>query len=198
MHGLRTRAGQAGQGRCTARMALLAGALAAGLAAALAGCGSGQAHVALPRKPPPVRVAAHPSRPSATQLVVTAYDGYWRATNQALDSGSAAAARKILAGVVPAGAIAGLVKGLQVLWGRDDVSYGSPVLHIMSVKITGKGTAAVHDCVDMSHTGLANRQTGQIVGALGQSHDYLITTLVQQHGRWLVTGSVPVVQSCSY
>jgi len=181
------------------RRELLAGALAAGLIGGLAGCGSSAAQVTLPKRPGHVRVAgAASARPSTRQLVLAAYQGYWRATNEALDSRSAASARKILAGYVPASALAGLVNGLRLLWQRDEVGYGSPVLHVMSVKITGTGTAAVHDCVDMSHAGLANRQTGRIVGPLGQSHDFLITTLALQHGRWLVTGAIPVVQACSY
>jgi hypothetical protein len=64
--------------------------------------------------------------------------------------------------------------------------------------MTGTRTAAVHDCIDLSHTGFQNRRTGVIVGGLGQSHDYLITTLAIEHGRWVVTGAIPVVQSCAY
>ena len=56
----------------------------------------------------------------------------------------------------------------------------------------------MHDCIDLSHTGFQNRKTGQIVGGLGQSHDYLITTLALERGRWLVTGAIPVVQPCKY
>ncbi len=56
----------------------------------------------------------------------------------------------------------------------------------------------MHDCVDLSHTGFQNQQTGQVVGGFGQSHDFMITTLVRQRGRWLVTGAIPVVQSCAY
>jgi hypothetical protein len=56
----------------------------------------------------------------------------------------------------------------------------------------------VHDCIDLSRTGFQNRKTGVIVGGLGQSHDYLITTLAREHGRWVVTGAIPVVRSCAY
>ncbi|MDR2987715.1 MAG: hypothetical protein LBV34_23045, partial [Nocardiopsaceae bacterium] len=103
-----------------------------------------------------------------------------------------------LAGYVPRSASAGLVRGLKTIWHRDEIGYGSPAFHILAVKITGNQTAAVHDCLDLSHTGFQNQQTGQIVGGFGQSHDFMITTLVRAHGRWLVTGAIPVVQSCAY
>lgn len=175
-------------------------ALAAGLASSLAGCGNSPRQVSLPQKQPVhVRVAgAGPVRQSPRQLIIAAYEGYWRATNQAVDSRSPARAKSILASYIPGSAIPGLVNGLKTIWRADEVSYGSPVLHIMSVKFTGAGQAAVHDCVDMSHSGLENSRTGQIVGGLGQSHENLITSMVLEHGRWLVTGAIPVVRSCSY
>ena len=79
-----------------------------------------------------------------------------------------------------------------------EAAFGAPVFHISGVKLTGPRTAAVHDCIDLSHTGFQNRKTGQVTGGLGQSHDYVITTLALEHGRWLVTGAYPVVQACTY
>ncbi len=194
MHKVRT---DPGRGRPAGR--LLVCGLAALLAAGLAGCGTGAADVALPVKPAHVHLAgAKAAPPSARDLVVAAYEGYWRATNEALASRDPARARAIMAGYVPGSAIPALVKGLRSLWARNEIGYGSPVFHILSVKLTGRGTAAVHDCVDLSHTGFQNQQTGQVVGGLGQSHDFLITTLALEHGRWLVTGAIPVVQTCAY
>jgi hypothetical protein len=91
-----------------------------------------------------------------------------------------------------------LVRGLEGLWRRHEIGFGSPVFHVMSVKITGHRTAAVHDCVDLSHVGFQDEQTGQVVGGFGQSHEFMITTLALEHGRWLVTGAIPVVQRCKY
>ena len=179
--------------------AVLTPTLAAVLTAALAGCGSSPARATLPKKPLHVKVArADPVRQTPQQVVIAAYEGYWRATNDALDSRSAARAKAILADYIPSSAIPGLVRGLRMLWQRDEVSYGSPVLHITGVTLLSARSAAVHDCVDMSHAGLANRKTGRLVGGLGQSHENLITKLVLEHGRWLVTGEIPVVQACSY
>ena len=194
MHQIRTGPGPSRRGgRC-----LVAG-LAAAAAAALAGCGTGAADVALPVKPGHVHLAgAKAAQPSARDLVVAAYEGYWRATSEALASRDPVRARAIMASYVPGDAIPALVKGLKELWARDEIGYGSPVFHILSVKITGHGTAAVHDCVDLSHTGFQNQQTGRVVGGFGQSHDFLITTLALEHGRWLVTGAIPVVQTCAY
>ncbi|HET9893572.1 MAG TPA: hypothetical protein VFQ44_01310 [Streptosporangiaceae bacterium] len=188
--------------RLTGRKAA-AGLLACGLIVMLAACGRSQADVALPKKPAAPAAAhalAHAAAgaPSARQLVVAAYEGYWTATNQAINSRSPAAARAVLAAHVPVSAVPKLVAGMAVLWQRGEMAFGAPVFHIRGVRLTGAKTAAVHDCIDLSHTGFQNRRTGQIVGGLGQSHDYLITTLVLTHGRWLVTGAIPVVEPCKY
>jgi hypothetical protein len=179
--------------------------LARGLAAvilicglALAACGS-RAGVALPKRPSHAQLARIvPATLSARHLVVLAYEGYWQATNEAVNSRDASAATAILTDYVPASAIPALVSGMRVLWRRDEAAFGGPVFHIISVKMTGARTAAVHDCIDLSHTGFQNRKTGQIIGGLGQSNDYLITMLAQSRGRWLVTGAIPVVRSCAY
>jgi hypothetical protein len=212
MHNIRTGRGhRRGRGRLvTAGLAISASAgsvaataasvaVTAAIVAALAGCGTGAADVALPSKPShQAPAAAKAVRQSPRDLVVAAYEGYWRATNEALASRDPARARTIMSGYVPGGAIPALVRGLQTLWRRNEIGYGSPVFHIMSVKITGANTAAVHDCVDLSHTGFQNWETGQVVGGFGQSHELLITTLALEHGRWLVTGAIPVVQTCAY
>jgi hypothetical protein len=182
------------------RMLALAGL--AGLAALLAGCGTqAAAPVALPAKSGSghVRPASQKAvTPSEHDQVVAAYEGYWRATSAALASRDPRKASAIMTGYVPAHAIPALVRGLKTIWRRNEIGYGSPVFHILAVKITGHGTAAVHDCVDLSHTGFQNQQTGQIVGGFGQSHDFMITTLARERGRWLVTGAIPVVHSCAY
>jgi hypothetical protein len=179
---------------------LAAAILGAGLAVMVAACASSQADVTLPKKPsaPARLIGDAPAPPSVRVLVVTAYEGYWTATNQAINSRSLATAKAVLAPHVPASSVAELISGMKVLWQRGEMAYGAPVFHIMSVKLTGKGTAAVHDCIDLSHTGFQDRKTGAIVGGLGQSHDYLITTLALAHGQWLVTGAIPVVQPCKY
>jgi len=179
---------------------LVVGVLVAGLAVAVAACGSSAAQVTvtLPGKPSRAQlVRVTPARPSVRQLVLSAYEGYWQATNQAIDSRNAASAKAILAGYIPASAVPVLVNGMRAMWRHDEITFGGPVFHIMGVQVTGHRTAAVHDCIDLSHTGFQDSQTGQIVGGLGLSHDYLITTLELEHGRWLVTGAIPVVQACA-
>ncbi len=182
---------------------MAAGLLACGLMVVVAACGRSQADVTLPKKPA-AGAAAHavdnaaPAPPSVRQLVVTAYEGYWTATNQAINSRDPATAQAVLAAHIPGGSVPKLVAGMQVLWQRNEMAFGAPVFHIQSVRLTGPKTAAVHDCIDLSHTGFQNRRTGQIIGGLGQSHDYLITTLALSRGRWLVTGAIPVVEPCKY
>jgi hypothetical protein len=191
-----------------------AAAAAAGLAGALVGVLAGCAaatQVTLPsRRPSATAASAEPARmpathsvrpsapPSARQLVIAAYRGYWQATNEALDSRSPHRAGLILARYVPRIAIPALVKGFRALWRHDEIAYGAPVLHVMSLMFTGRRTAAVHDCIDMSHAGFQDWRTGQVVGGLGQPHDYLITTLALEHGRWLVTDAIAVVRPCAY
>lgn len=200
MHDVRAAAGRGGTlGGGTLGRVLAAGLAAGTAAVTVVSCASSAAPVALPNKHAVLHLAdAPPARQSPRQLVVAAYEGYWRATSLAVDSRSAVRARKILSWYIPSSAVPTLVNGLSQLWQRDEITYGSPVFHIMSVKLTGPGSAAVHDCIDLSHAGFADKRTGQIVGGLGQPHDYLITTLAYEHGRWLVTGAIPVVRPCAY
>ncbi|MGN6678518.1 MAG: hypothetical protein ACTHKL_12210 [Streptosporangiaceae bacterium] len=182
--------------RRTTRVAAVA---LAGLAVVLTSCGTQTNHVALPVKASHVQVAGTKAvAPTKRAQVVAAYEGYWHATSAALASRDPVKAGAIMVGYVPGGAIPALVRGLKTIWRRDEIGYGNPVFHILKVAITGRTTAAVHDCVDLSHTGFQNQQTGQVVGGFGQSHDFMITTLVRRNGRWLVTGAIPVEQSCAY
>lgn len=193
--GLRRRvAGRCGRPACHFLVtALLPGA---GLLLAVAGCGS-QAPVTLPHKSAgtaePVALADPPQ--GAQQQVVAAYNGYWQALGQALDTQSPARAGVILSAHVAAAGIPSLIRGFETDWARGDVQYGAPVPHILSVRISGNH-AAVHDCADFSHAGVQNARTGQVVGSLGSSRVNMISTLVRTHGRWLVSNQVPVVSSC--
>ena len=193
--GLRRRVvGRCGRPACLALItALVPGA---GLALAVAGCG-GQGPVSLPHKSSgaavPVALTAPPQ--TAAQQVVAAYNGYWQALGQALDTQSAAKAGAILASHATAASVSSLIRGFETDWTRGEVQYGAPVPHILSVRITGNH-AAVHDCADFSHAGVQNARTGQVVGSLGSSRVNMISTLVRTHGRWLVSNQVPVVSSC--
>src|SRR5262249_5218125 len=121
-------------GRSKRRGSLVVACLSAGLTAVLTGCGTRAATVALPDKPSHVQVAsAKAYRPSARDLVIAAYEGYWRATDDALASLDASKAKAIMVGHVPASSIPALVEGLQAIWRKDEIGYGSPVFHIMSV-----------------------------------------------------------------
>ena len=168
----------------------------AGLMLAVAGCG-GQASVALPHKTAAPAAPAAATNPPQTvrQQVIAAYTGYWQALGQALDAQNAGRARAILAQYMPGASIPSLISGLEADWAHGEIQYGAPVPHIMSVQIAS-GHAAVHDCADFSNAGVQDARTGQVVGSLGNPHVNLISTLVFQHGRWLVSNQVPVVLSC--
>jgi hypothetical protein len=193
--GLRRRVvGRCGRPACLGLIAaLLPGA---GLALAVAGCG-GQAPVSLPHKSSGTAVPVALTGPPQTtqQQVVAAYNGYWQALGQALDTQNAARAGVILAAHAAAASIPSLIRGFETDWALGEVQYGAPVPHILSVRITGNH-AAVHDCADFSHAGVQNARTGQLVGSLGSSRVNMISTLVRTHGRWLVSNQVPVVSSC--
>ena len=168
------------------------------LALAVTGCGGQQAPVALPHKSAgPAALRADLADPSLSprQQIVAAYTGYWQALGQALDTRSAARARVILALYADPANIPSLISGFQTDWARDEIQYGGPVSHILSVQIIG-GHAAVHDCADFSHAGVQSARTGQVIGSLGNSRVNMISTLVRARGRWLVSNQVPVVAPC--
>jgi hypothetical protein len=157
-------------------MVALAVAATAAAMSAVAGCGTRAADVALPSKPAhQAEAAAKAVGQSRREFVIAAYEGYWRATNEALASRDPARARAIIAGYVPGGAIPALVRGLRTLWRKNEIDYGSPEFHIMSVQINVRGTSAVNDSINL-----------------------LISILALDHGRGLVTGAIPVVQTCAY
>jgi hypothetical protein len=190
-HGLRRRVAK----RCLKPVCL---GLLVTLTLAVTGCGGQQAPVALPHKSAePAALPAELADPSLSprQQVVAAYTGYWQALGQALDTRSAGRARVILALYAAPASIPSLISGFQTDWARDEIQYGGPVPHILSVQITG-GHAAVHDCADFSHAGVQSAKTGQVIGSLGNSRVNMISTLVRARGRWLVSNQVPVVSPC--
>src|SRR5258707_10561237 len=73
-------------GRSRRRSTFIVACLSAALVAALTGCAAGAANVVLPDKPGHVQVTgAKPARPSARDLLIAAYEDYWRAPEADLD-----------------------------------------------------------------------------------------------------------------
>ena len=176
----------------------LAAAMLAALGA-LPGCAAaGQARVALPGKTvaqSPARLAEQP--PGVRQQVRAAYAGYWVASDEALNAGNAGRARQILARYAPAAALPALISALRQDWARHASTDGSPVLHILSIRI-GNGRATVHDCVDLSHAGLRNARTGRVFPhSFGSPRANYYASLVRQGGRWLVSNVLPVEVQCA-
>src|SRR5258708_18875035 len=90
-------------GRSRRRSTFIVACLSAALVAALTGCAAGAANVVLPDKPGHVQVTgAKPARPSARDLLIAAYEDYWRATNEALAPRDASKGTAIMAGAAPA------------------------------------------------------------------------------------------------
>lgn len=168
-----------------------------GMVTALAGC-AGQADAGLPAKPgalPPAAVLTAP-QPGPREQVLAAYAGYWQASSAAVDAGRAAPARTLLARYITVGAIPGVIAALRPDWADHAVSAGSPVMHILSIKITG-GRALVHDCLDLSHAGLANARTGRVYPrSFGSAHANFYADLVRSRSGWLISNLVPVMAPC--
>lgn len=190
-------AGQGGRLRNAIAPRTLAGPVLAVAAAAVAGCGSSQAPVALPP-----RAAVHSpaqavvAKPTVREQVVSAYTAYWQATAAATDAGQATRARAILAPYLPPSSLPAMIAALRQDWAAHAVTDGSPVLHITSVSVR-QGTATVSDCVDLSHAGLRDARTGQVFPhSFGSPRASYFASLVRRGGRWLVSNLVPVVAPC--
>jgi hypothetical protein len=167
------------------------------LVTAIAGC-AGQADAGLPSKSEAPGIAAVLTEPqlSAREQVLAAYTGYWQATSAAVDAGGAAAARVVLARYLTSSAIPGVIAAMRPDWADHAVSAGSPVMHILSIKITG-GHALVHDCIDLSHAGLANARTGRVYPrSFGSERVNFYADLVRSRAGWLISNLVPVMASC--
>jgi hypothetical protein len=179
------------------RRRLILAAFAGAVALVAAGCAS-QASVRLPptaavRSPARLQVA---DRPGPRQQVMTAYEGYWQASGDAVNAGNARLAGRILARYVPATAIPGMIAVLRQDWQSHAVVDGNPVLHILSVRVRAS-QATVHDCVDLSHAGLKDARTGQALPrSFGSARANYYANLVRLDGRWLVSNIVPVVAPC--
>ena len=193
---LRRAPGRPRPGRAAAWLAVLALAVLA-LAVTVVGCAS-RANVGLPPKAQDVASAAAATdpQPGVREQVLAAYEGYWQATGAAVNAAQAGQARALLAPYLTPGAIPGVLAALRPDWAEHALSAGSPVLHILSVKITGT-RALVHDCVDLSQAGLADARTGRpYPRSFGSAHANFYADLVLSGSRWLVSNLVPVVALC--
>jgi hypothetical protein len=139
---------------------------------------------------------APPPTPAPEQVVAADYAGYWQAYGQAMTAGRVARARQLLAPYAAASVIPRLISSLQRVWAAHDQAYGGAQTHVLGIQITGP-TALVHDCLDLSHFGVLDKDTGRVVpGSFGLAdRDYYIT-LVLSGGRWLVSNMEPVEVPC--
>ena len=184
--------------RWPARVGLTAGLASVALAAAA--CGGQQPSVSLPAKggtaAPSQAVLTRPARTPA-QVVTAAYQGYWQAYATAMTASSPGRARAILARYSTPGGITALIGSLRRVWRAHDVAYGGAVTHVLSVRIAGR-RASVHDCLDLSHFGVQNKTTGQVVpNSFGLPDLNYYVTLELSGGRWRVSNMTPVEVSCT-
>jgi len=172
--------------------------LAACLAPALTACSSAAARVQLPAKAA-VTASAAPGSPAALtprQQVIAALVGYTAALDQAEQSRSGAAARRLLRPYLAANRIGGLVRAVSTIWARGDAFNGQDVLHVLTVRIEGR-RAVVHECDNTTGMGLDDAASGQAVpGSSGVAHDNLVTRLELTRGHWLVQSQLPKDVPC--
>jgi hypothetical protein len=185
-------------GRWPARAGLVAGITTAGLAAAA--CGGQPASVALPPKAtgPAASQAVLTKHPQTPQQAVTAaYQGYWQAYAAAMTASSPRRARLLLAPYVTPDGIPSLITSLRRVWRAHDIAYGAAVTHVKGVQVTGR-QASVHDCLDLSHFGVLNKVSGQVVpNSFGLPDQNYYVTLVRSGGRWRVSNMTPVEVPCT-
>jgi hypothetical protein len=178
----------------------LAAACAALAALAAAACGGQAPTVSLPAKggtaAPSPAVLTGPAR-TPVQAVTAAYQGYWQAYAAAMSSSRPGRARAILAPYSTPGGIATLIGSLRRVWRAGDVAYGGAVTHVRSVRVTGR-SASVHDCLDLSHFGVLDKTTGQVVpNSFGLPDLNYYVTLELSGGRWRVSNMTPVEVPCT-
>jgi hypothetical protein len=131
------------------------------------------------------------------QAVLAVYRGYWRAIAKAQAERSPARARRILSPYLPAANIRSFISSQAATAARGQLPYGHAVPHVLAVDLAG-ATARVHDCVDLSHTGLMSARTRRpIAGTAGRHRLNLVTRLARAHGRWEVTGQTEMTQPCA-
>ena len=179
---------------------MLASTVLAAVGLALAGCGGQQPSVSLPAKggttAPSQAVLTGPARTPA-QAVTAAYRGYWQAYAAAMTSSSPRRARALLAPYSAPGGTTALISSLRRVWRAHDVAYGAAVTHVLSVRVTGQ-TASVHDCLDLSHFGVLDKTSGQVVpNSFGLPDLNYYVTLELSGGRWRVSNMTPVEVPCT-
>ena len=175
-----------------------AAAACACLAPVLAGCSGAVAQVRLP--PKAAAAPAAPARAPAvtpSRQVAAALTGYTAALDQAEESGNVTQARRLLGPYLLPSRINGVVAAASAIWASGDSFYGQHILHILSVRITGRH-AFVHDCDDTSSMGLQVAATGQLVpGSAGVTDANLVTRLDLVRGHWLVESQLPEDVPCA-
>jgi hypothetical protein len=155
--------------------------------------------VQLPAKPAAATRAAlgRPAVLTPRQRVMAALTGYLTALNQAEQSRSRAAARRILRPYLAADRVGGLLRAISTIWASGDAFYGQDILHVLSVRVEGR-RAFVHDCDDTSGMRLEYAASGQTVpGSSGVPHDNVITRLELAQGRWRVESQLPEDLPCA-
>lgn len=189
--------------------------LPAVLGVALTACG-GQQPVKLPPKASPAAATSAAATPSPAASPSTsppaghtkaaaaaAYLASWPAASQAERAGSAARARKILAGHFTPSYATYVISRMRPDWRKHEVAWGQVVVHIKKVSVFksrhgGKWAAVVVDCQDASHAGLARASTGKVISStLGSRHEEMYASLGYEAGRWLIANIEYVGSSCT-
>jgi hypothetical protein len=83
------------------------------------------------------------------------------------------------------------------MWARHEGPDGAAMPHVLSIRLFGH-TAALHDCLDLSHLGDIDTRTGRLLpDSFGPQRMNFYVTLVRGSGRWLVRTFTEADQPCS-
>jgi hypothetical protein len=187
------------------RKLIFAAAPLALLAVTAATC-SGNGEVALPTSkppnaPPPSSAATlgnTTAAPDAKSAITKVYTGYWPASADAATAGPGRA-RELLAPYVTGRFLDVQVQRIGDYQAHNQEPWGQPVVHITKITLLPGHTASLHDCLDASRAGLADRRTHQLLsGTLGSVHTHMAADLKRgSDGRWRLTSLVQLEAPCT-
>jgi hypothetical protein len=165
--------------------------IAAMMVLGISGCGGHRSTDTLPTAPgssvsSPGRTTA--SSPAPRDAAIAAYKAFLAAANRAIFAPKSRA-RDIISPYATGDFLEFQLRQVAVHQKANEEPWGKAVVHITRVDVTGS-QAAIHDCQDDSHAGLADRRTHALIeGSLGTSHQKLVANLiVGGDSKWRVSG----------
>ncbi|WP_327586981.1 hypothetical protein OHA25_08210 [Nonomuraea sp. NBC_00507] len=152
-----------------------------------------------PPTAPPLTTKVPSSKTSDIKAAIAeVYTDFWPVSAEAAKA-PAAQARKLLAPYVAGEFLDEQVQKIGTYQAENQEPYGQPTVHIMRVTLGPGNTASLHDCLDFSKAGLADRRTHQLIpGTLGSSRTHVAADFKRgSDGRWRLTSVMQLEEPCS-